>query len=297
MASTNQSPNYQKAEVKFFSAKNTEEKIEALEEMIRECPKHKSSEKMLANLKTRYKKLKGGLERLKKTSSSKKGIKKEDMQAAIISKENLNKSLLLPSLTNKKSQNSEELALGTINYSSGAQVQLVELPEINSQNFDKGIVNSADVLVILVSKLEEIGEIKERLQKATGKQIIAFDKTNLSKENSRKIEATLKSKRHEFVILDFKEKQTMENLKNKIFQKFDIIRVYTKEPGKKDRSKKPIILDLDSSVKEVAEKILKGFSEKIKTTKIWGPSSKFPGQIVGLNHKLKDLDVVEFRTK
>jgi len=47
----------------------------------------------------------------------------------------------------------------------------------------------------------------------------------------------------------------------------------------------------------VAEKILKGFSEKVKETKIWGPSSKFPGQIVGLNHKLRDLDVVEFKTK
>ena len=46
-----------------------------------------------------------------------------------------------------------------------------------------------------------------------------------------------------------------------------------------------------------AEKILKGFSSKIKESKIWGPSSKFPGQQVGLQHELKDLDIVEFKTR
>jgi len=53
----------------------------------------------------------------------------------------------------------------------------------------------------------------------------------------------------------------------------------------------------NSTVLDAAEKILKGFSKKVKQTKIWGPSSKFGGQIVGLNHKLKDMDVVEFKTR
>ena len=56
MASTNQSPFYKKAEAKFLNAKTDEEKEGFLREMIKECPKHKSSEKMLANLKTRLKK-------------------------------------------------------------------------------------------------------------------------------------------------------------------------------------------------------------------------------------------------
>ncbi|PIZ81667.1 GTP-binding protein, partial [Candidatus Pacearchaeota archaeon CG_4_10_14_0_2_um_filter_30_11] len=46
-----------------------------------------------------------------------------------------------------------------------------------------------------------------------------------------------------------------------------------------------------------AEKILKGFSRKVVETKIWGPSSKFGGQIVGLNHELKDMDIIEFKTR
>ena len=58
-----------------------------------------------------------------------------------------------------------------------------------------------------------------------------------------------------------------------------------------------MILSPGSTVKDVSEKILKGFSTKVKQIKIWGPSSKFGGQIVGQNHKVKDLDIVEFKTK
>ena len=80
-----------------------------------------------------------------------------------------------------------------------------------------------------------------------------------------------------------------------IFESFNKIRVYTKEPGK-EKSNRPIILNPNSRVKDVAEKILKGFSKKIRETKIWGPSSKFAGQKVGLTHKIKDLDIIEFKT-
>ena len=113
MASTNQSPFYQKAEAKFLNAKSNEEKLIFLEEMIRECPKHKSSEKMLANLKTRYIKLKEKMEAAKKTSrgSKKAGIKKEDIQVVILGLTRSGKSSLLSMLTNafpKISQNEFE---------------------------------------------------------------------------------------------------------------------------------------------------------------------------------------------
>ena len=165
MASTNQSPFYQKAEAKFLSAQNPEDKIEALKEMIRECPKHKSSEKMLANLKTRYKKLRGQLTKSKKLGkSSKVGIKKEDMQATIIGFANAGKSSLLSVLTNAKPKISPENSeisytkkpgIGMINYSSGTQIQLIEIPSLNSEFYDRGIVNSAYVLLIMVTNLKQ----------------------------------------------------------------------------------------------------------------------------------------------
>ncbi len=300
MASTNQSPQYQKAEAKFLAAQTDEERLMYLEEMIRECPKHKSSEKMLAQLKTRYKKLKGKLEKSKKSRKGKKlGIKKADMQAVIIGKTNSGKSSLLKILTNAEPKISEirltttKPIIGMMNYAS-TQIQIIENPAIESDYYDKGLTNTADTILILINSLEEIEEIYKFLDKANGKKIIIFN--NKNNFDKRKISATLQSKKYDFVFIDIKNQEGIEELKEKIFQSFGKIRVFTKEP-KKEKSPKPIIMNPDSTVYDVAEKVLKGFSKNVKETKIWGPSSKFPGQKVGLNHKLKDLDIVEFKTK
>jgi uncharacterized protein len=307
MASTNQSPAFSKAQGRYLTAETPEDKIEALEEMIKECPKHKSSENMLANLRTRYKKLTSQLAKSKKSGKgSRVGIKKEDMQAVIVGFANSGKSSVLSKLTNAKPkiapENSEmsythHPEIGMINYSSGVQVQLIEIPAFDSDFYDKGTVNTADVILILIQNLEDINKIKKGLDKSHGKQIIVFNKSDsFNEQEKRKINATLQSKKHDFILISTKTNEGIEELKEKIFQNFDKIRIYTKEPGK-EKSNKPIIMEKDSTVKDIAEKILKGFSEKVKETKIWGPSSKFAGQVVGLKHKLKDLDVVEFKTR
>ncbi|MCL5018249.1 MAG: 50S ribosome-binding GTPase [Candidatus Pacearchaeota archaeon] len=304
MASTNQSPFYQKAEEKFLAAQTDEERITYLEEMIRECPKHKSSEKMLANLKTRYIKLKKKIETEKKTkkSSGKVGIKKEDLQAVIVGKTKTGKSSLISLLTNAKPEiSSHEFAtktpvIGMMNY-NGVPIQLIEVPAIESEYYDRGIVNSADTVLILITDLSQISEIEKIIERAPGKRIILFGKTDLLSENEkRKISATLQSRKYNFLLISSKTKENIEQFKEKLFQSFGKIRIYTKEPGK-EKSNRPIILLPDGSVRKVAEKILKGFSSKIKETRIWGPSSKYPGQVVGLNHKLKDMDIVEFKTR
>jgi len=84
-------------------------------------------------------------------------------------------------------------------------------------------------------------------------------------------------------------------LKEKIFNSFNAIRIYTRQPGKKEDNV-PVILKPNSTVEAVAEKILKGYSKKVKFAKVTGPSSKFAGQQVGLKHIVKDKDIVEFYT-
>ncbi|MEM3866916.1 MAG: TGS domain-containing protein, partial [Candidatus Bathyarchaeia archaeon] len=37
--------------------------------------------------------------------------------------------------------------------------------------------------------------------------------------------------------------------------------------------------------------------KNFKYARVWGPSSKFPGEKVGLNHLLKDGDIVEIHAK
>jgi len=304
MASTNQSPFYKTAELKYLQAENNEEKLRWLEEMIKECPKHKSSEKMLANLKTRYTKLKEKLAVEKKSKkSSRIGIKKEDMQAAIIGKTKTGKSSLISLLTNAHPEiadydfTTRVPIVGMMDY-KGVGIQLIEVPAIESEYYDRGVANSADTLLILITDLPQILEIEKKLDKFTGKKIIVFNKTDLLSENEkRKISATLSSKKYNFQLISAKTKEGIEELKEKLFQSFGKIRVYTKQPNEKQKSNKPIILFPKSIVKDVAEKILKGFSSKVKETRIWGPSSKYPGQVVGLNHQVKDMDVVEFKTR
>ncbi len=302
MSSTNQSPEYQKAQGRFLCAQTDEERTKALEEMIRECPKHKSSEKMLANLKTRYKKLKLKIVRDKKAGKGgKKGIKKEDMQAVIIGFTNTGKSTLLKLLTNATPTISQikfttkEPVIGMLNYDT-VQIQLIENPAIESPDYDKGLTNGADTLLILINRLEEIDKIKPQLKNTKAKRIIVFNTTNQDKNELRKIDATLKSKKHNYVIINLISNPDLDKLKKLLFQTFEILRIYTKEPGK-PKSDKPMILKPDSTVSDAAEKILTGLSKRVIQTKIWGPSSKFAGQIVGLKHILKDLDVVEFKTK
>ena len=304
MASTNQSPFYKEAVGKFLAARTDEEKLEALEEMMRECPKHKSSEKMLANLKTRYIKLKEKIAKEKKSrkGSFKSGIKKEDMQAVIIGKTKSGKSSLLSLLTNAKPEiadyefTTKFPVVGIMDYNA-IGIQLIEVPAIESEYYDRGIVNSADTILILITELSQIQELEKVVERAPGKKIFLFNKIDLLSENEkRKISATLQSKKYNFLLISTEKKENINQLKEKLFQSFGKIRIYTKEPGK-EKSKRPIIMIPNSTVKNVAEKILKGFSSKVKETRIWGPSSKFAGQVVGLSYKLKDLDVVEFKTK
>jgi len=306
MASTNQSPQYQKAEANFLVSKSDDDKIYWLDEMIKLCPRHKSAEKMLANLKTRRKKLLEKMERVKKTSSSgsRRGIKKEEMQAAIVGFTNTGKSSLLAQLTKAAPEiasydfTTKQPVIGMMPF-SGTNIQLIEIPAFESEYYDRGLVNTADLILILVSDLTQIEKMLPELNRTRGKKMIIFNvKSVLGKEqDKRKLEATLKSKKYNFSIVNLKTKESenIEKLKEKIFQNFDKIRVYTKEPGK-EKSNRPMILSLGAVIQDVARKTIKNL-DQIKETKLWGPSSKFPGQVIGLQHVLKDLDVVEFKTR
>lgn len=298
----NAHPEFTAAEGEYLKAITLEEKIEKLRKMISYAPSHKGGENLRAQLKTRLKKLQEQQVKQKKSGKSTKiGIKKEDMQAVIVGNTNSGKSSLLNNLTKAQTEISQNKfttitpKIGMMHYQT-VSIQLIEIPPINSEFYDKGTVYTADTVLIIINSLEELKEIEEQL-KTSAKKIIVFNKIDLiSEQEKRKIFSRLQSKRYNFVLVSSKNLEGIEELKEKIFKSFDKLRVYTKEPGKEPDKKRPMILNPESTVKDVAEKILKGFSLRIKQIKIWGPSSKFPGQIIGLNHKVKDSDIVEFKT-
>ncbi|MBI2046573.1 50S ribosome-binding GTPase [Candidatus Pacearchaeota archaeon] len=303
--STNQSPEFLSAQKKFLMAQTDEEKLLGMEEMIKFMPKHKSAEGLRANIRTRYKKLKEEIEKKKqqrKQTKRKEGIKKEGIQIALIGLTNSGKSSLISILTNTMPKiapyefTTKEPIIGMLEY-EGINFQIIDLPAINYEAFDQGIANSADILLIIITGMQQINEITPFLEKTSGKKIIAFNKSDLlSDSEKRKIEASLKSKKYNFCIISTKTFGGIEELKQKLLKNSGVIRVYTKQPGM-PADKDPMLMKPSSTIKDAAEKILHGFSERIKEVRITGPSSKFPNQKVGLKHVLKDRDIVEFRTE
>lgn len=299
----NASYEYFNAEKIYLDAKTIDEKINALEEMIKAAPKHKSSENLLAELKTRLKKLKEKQEKTKKVGkSSKKGIKKEYFQCVLVGLPNSGKSAILAKLTNAQPKispypfSTQFPELGTMEY-QGVKAQIIDLPSIGSQNLDQGLINSADCLLIVINSLNDLEKIKPYLSKSVGAQIILLNKSDtLSSEEHRKLEATIRSKKLDALLVSTFTGENISALKEKIFIHMHVVRIYTKEPGK-PASKDPMVLKENSTVKDAAESILKGFSNKIKETKLTGPSSKFPNQKVGLSHILKDKDIIEFHVR
>ncbi len=301
MGSTNQSPEYIAAEKKYLLAQTDEERLECLEEMLKHVPKHKAGESMRANLRTRHKKLRQSIEKSKKAGKSGKiGIKKEPMQVCIIGFPNTGKSSIFNVLTNQNSKVSPhefttyQPELGTMKYED-VNIQLIDLPPF--PNHDQSIVNTTDILLITINSINQAFETEEFLKKSNAEKIYIYNKSDqLSEKEKRKIKATLKSKlKNKSFLFSSKNPENSDELKKEIFKSFPVIRIYTKEP-RKTASKKPLILKKDSTVKDVAEKILKGLSKKTKKAKITGPSAKFIEQTVGLEHILKDKDIVELKT-
>tara|TARA_Y100000310_G_scaffold56999_3_gene52247 strand:+ start:18462 stop:19379 length:918 start_codon:yes stop_codon:yes gene_type:complete len=302
----NAHPGYIKAEQEYQSAETKDQKLIALKKMVSEVPKHKGAETLRRLLKRKLAKLKYANEKeKKKPKSGKKGIKKEQLQAVLIGLTNSGKSSILKSITNATPQiasygfTTTHPEIGTLNY-HGCNIQILDLPPIASPNFNKGIVNSADTILIVVEKIGEISQILEQLkQNKKAKKIIIFNKIDLYNEDTkRKISETLKSKKYNHSIVSTNTGEGLDELKEKILKSFPIIRIYTKHQGKKQKNQdKPVVLQKNSTLKDVAEKILHGYSKKVKYIRVTGPSAKFKNQKVGLKHIVKDKDVVEFFTE
>ena len=90
------------------------------------------------------------------------------------------------------------------------------------------------------------------------------------------------------------KKEGLEELNKVLYDNLGIIRVYTKEPGQKPTDD-PLLLKKESTIRDVCRAIHKSFENVFRYARVFGKSVKFEGIKVGLDHKLKDKDVVELR--
>ena len=72
----------------------------------------------------------------------------------------------------------------------------------------------------------------------------------------------------------------------------NIIRVYTKTPGKKPELADPVILENGSTLVDAAASVHKDFASRLKYARIWG-SGKHDGVMAKRDHILADGDIIE----
>ena len=86
--------------------------------------------------------------------------------------------------------------------------------------------------------------------------------------------------------------RNLEQLKDALVERLDIIRVYSKAPGKEPDYTAPFTLKKGSTVADLAAKVHKDFVDNLKLAKVWG-TAVFDGQMVQRDHILQDGDIVE----
>ncbi len=89
----------------------------------------------------------------------------------------------------------------------------------------------------------------------------------------------------------------LDEIPKHIFRLTGIIRVYAKEPNARSPSPKPLILRKGATVSEAIRHLREELLKYFKYARIWGPSAKYPGERVGLDHELMDGDIIEVHTK
>ncbi len=114
-----------------------------------------------------------------------------------------------------------------------------------------------------------------------------FDQTYLNQAVN-----SLKKQGWMVLAISAKNKKGLDELKEAVYKGLKFIRIYLKPMGKDPDYKEPMILREGAKVETICVRLHRTFKEKFRYAQIWGSSAKHTGQRVGLDHLLKDQDVV-----
>jgi ribosome-interacting GTPase 1 len=320
----NLTPIYLEAERRFKSAKSTEEKIAALEEMMATIPRHKGTEKMQADLKRRLSKLRAEQAR---RPPSRIGIihrveKEGAGQVVLVGPPNSGKSLLVRRLTHATPEVADypfttRVPLPGMMPFEDAQVQLVDLPPVHPdfpESWLYQIIRNADsaLLVVDLSDLDLLEDLETTVSQAANAKIQLHrgDLPNqpgwLYKRTlmvANKIDASgapedfeilrdLYGERFGLTRVSAETGEGLEPFRQQVFELLEVIRVYTKAPGKKLERTAPYILKRGSRLIDLAAHVHHDFLAQLKYARLWR-DGRFEGQMVNRDHLLEDKDVVE----
>jgi ribosome-interacting GTPase 1 len=317
-------PQYFDAEKNFREAKDPVEKIAALEEMLAIMPKHKGTDHLRAELRTRIAKL---TQQAAKKSGARRAsmvIEKEGAaQVAVIGLPNVGKSQLISTVTNASPPVAEypftthSATPGMMEFEN-IKIQMLDTPPLAPQAIQfwlPPLLRKADALLIMLDlsqdPLEQMAAVIAQLEKMRvvlgdggggddpeftvwhQKALIIGNKLDI--DGADKNYEALKAKyegRFPLIAVSAKQGTGLEELKAKIYEVLDIIRVYTKMPGKKPDFNDPIVVDRGSTLADAAAEVHKDFAAGMKYARIWG-SGKHDGVMAKRDHVLEDGDIIE----
>lgn len=325
---TNLPPEYFEVDKRYRAAKTTAEKIETLEELLGTIPKHKGTDKLRADFRRKLSKLKSETQTQKSKSKrdSTYHISKEGAgQIVIIGPTNVGKSALISALTNATPEVSE-VPYTTWNPTPGmmamenVQIQLIDTPPLDRDYIEAelmDLIRKADLVLLVIDlQADPIFQLKDTITILREHNLAPLQHQELYTEEQGMAFTPLMVLVNKFddpdsdVIYELFQEllegewpllpisattgRNLDQLKRAIFEELDIIRIYSKAPGKEPDLETPFILKQGSTVEEFARKVHKDFYINLKSARVWG-SGLFDGQMVGRDHVLHDGDVVELR--
>ncbi len=323
---------YLQAEERFKAAKTHEEKVAALEEMIRELPKHKHTEKMFADLKTRLSKLrKEGEKPAAGQSRHVEGytLKSEGVgQVVLLGAPNCGKSALLGALSNAPVEVTEypfatrKPVPGMVKFED-VRLQLVDTPSIAPDFLDPHLmpfVRNADAAVLCVDLgapdcLDQPGWITAALADATMELYAGVVATTDRMRTPRRLPAFLAATKCDhpdaevalellrevtggtmpILPVSVERPETLVAFAGACFRLFGLVRVYAKLPGKDADREFPYLLPEGANVLDFAEKVHKDLRERFNFARVWTPGL-YDGQRVARDYAVREGDVIELHT-
>ena len=324
---TNLPPEYFEVEERYRAAKSPEEKIACLEELLSTIPKHKGTDKLRADLRRRLSKLKAASQ--KKSVSRRASVFHIDKEGAgqvvVVGPANAGKSALVATLTNATPEVAD-YPYTTWTPTPGMmpveniQIQLIDTPPLSRDYVEPDLldlIRRSDLILLVVDlQASPIQQLEDTIAILQEHHIVPLRLKDRHTEQRRLTFIPLlvlvnksddESSDEDFQILcelleddwpllpvSATTGRNLERLKEVVFERLEIIRVYSKPPGKEPDLSAPFVLQKGNTVADFAGKVHQDFFDKLTAARVWG-SAAYDGQMVGRDHVLEDGDVVELR--